>query len=265
MSTKNTIILTDQLANSVSLPIAAQRIVSLVPSITETLCQMGLQNRVVGITKFCVHPTALKKIVPIIGGTKNINFEKIKALKPDLIIASKEENNKEQIETLSHFCPIYVSDIIDYETCLQALNDIAILNNVNLQKLNWYPALEAFNNYAPSTLNNKCLYLIWRKPYMTIGGDTYINFMLKKAGFINVFEKEKRYPTVETSFFDNNKVDFIFLSSEPFPFKDKHIAALQILAPNAKIILVDGEIFSWYGYRTTKALSYFATLQQMLL
>jgi ABC-type Fe3+-hydroxamate transport system substrate-binding protein len=256
--------ITDQLGNKITLANPAQRIVCLVPSLTETLCQMGLQNRVVGLTKFCVHPKGFKNKDNIIGGTKNINISKILTLKPCLVIVSKEENIKEQVDELKLHIPIYVSDITNDDTSHQALKSIAQLTAIDLNTLPWYNAFLQFINAPTKAPTLNCLYLIWKNPYMSVGADTFIHFMLQKAGYNNVLKNELRYPTVTENFIANNNIDVIFLSSEPFPFKQKHINEIQMLAPNAKVILVDGEIFSWYGYRTTKALSYFATLQQML-
>lgn len=264
LTAPKSITIIDQIGNTIIMPAPAQRIVCLVPSLTETLCEMGLQNMVVGVTKFCIYPKNINKKVTQIGGTKNINVDKIKALKPHIIIASKEENIKEQIEALQPYAQVYVTDIKTIDDTVSALNDIAVITDTNLVNFAWYKKLLAYNNMPLEVPKFNVIYLIWRRPYMGVGGNTFIHFMLEKAGYINCLKYTNRYPIITKLFLLSTPIDFIFLSSEPFPFTQKHINELQILLPYTKIILVDGEIFSWYGHRTTKALTYFANLQKII-
>ncbi len=236
------------------------KIISLVPSITETLFDFGLtENEVIGRTKFCIHPENEVKNVSVIGGTKNLNIEKIVALNPDLIIANKEENEKLQVEELQKKFKVWVTDIGNLEDNEKFISEVGtLLNKENL-------ALEFNKNINKIFKNNsdkipvKVAYLIWKNPYMTIGSDTFIHEILEKLGFENIFKNEKRYP--EISIDEMKKSEYIFLSSEPFPFQQKHIDELQKELPNQKIILVDGEAFSWFGTHISKRADYYKKLQ----
>ena len=236
------------------------KIISLVPSITETLFDFGLtENEVIGRTKFCIHPENEVKNVAVIGGTKNLNIEKIISLNPDLIIANKEENEKLQVEELQKNFKVWVTDIQNLEDNEKFISEVGLL--LNKEKL----AMELNTNINKIFKNNsekesvKVAYLIWKNPYMTIGSDTFIHEILEKLGFENIFNNEKRYP--EISLDQMREADYIFLSSEPFPFQQKHIFELQKELPHQKIILVDGEAFSWFGTHISKCAEYYNKLQ----
>ena len=236
------------------------KIISLVPSITETLFDFGLtENEVIGRTKFCIHPENEVKNVAVIGGTKNLNIEKIISLNPDLIIANKEENEKLQVEELQKEFKVWVTDIQNLEDNERFISDVG--NLLNKEKL----ALE-FNENINEIFKNKSdknpvkvAYLIWKNPYMTIGSDTFIHEILEKLGFENIFKNKKRYPEIFIE--EMKKAEYIFLSSEPFPFQQKHIDELQKELPEQKIILVDGEAFSWFGTHISKCAEYYNKLQ----
>lgn len=235
------------------------KIVSLVPSITEALFDLGLtENEVVGRTKFCIHPQDKIKNVPIIGGTKNINIEKIKALKPDLIIANKEENVKDQVEALMDEHKVMVTNIDTIEDNYYLLKNLGKLfgkeDRAQLFNLKIYDVL----NQAKLDVPVKTAYLIWKNPYMTIGSDTFIHRILSEIGFENIFKDKSRYPQITNE--DLAEADVIMLSSEPFPFKEKHIEELQVFYPDKKIMIVDGEAFSWYGTHIAKCENYFKEL-----
>ncbi|MCP1298889.1 helical backbone metal receptor [Chryseobacterium sp. S0630] len=235
------------------------KIVSLVPSITEALFDLGLtENEVVGRTKFCIHPQDKIKNVAIIGGTKNINIEKIKALQPDLILANKEENVKEQVEALMNDFKVTVTNIDTIEDNYYLLKNLGKLfgkeDRAQLFNLKIYDVLDQAKLEAPV----KAAYLIWKNPYMTIGSDTFIHRIMSEIGFENIFKDKTRYPQITTE--DLADADVIMLSSEPFPFKEKHIEELQVFYPDKKIIIVDGEAFSWYGTHIAKCENYFKEL-----
>ncbi len=252
----------DQLGRKHSFNNTPKRIVSLVPSQTELLHHLGLDNEVVGITKFCVHPNEWFKTKTRIGGTKNVNLEAIKALQPDLIIANKEENIKEQIETLEAIAPVWVSDINNLEDALKMIDAVGKLTNTSVKAQNLRTEIQI--RFKTPNYKLKTAYLIWRKPYMTVGGDTYISNMLQHAGFENVFTNERRYPIVTLQQIAATNCDVILLSSEPYPFKQVHIDEIKAVMPNVKMLLVDGEMFSWYGNRLLVAVDYFNNLQQIL-
>lgn len=235
------------------------KIVSLVPSITEALFDLGLtENEVVGRTKFCIHPQDKIKNVPIIGGTKNINIEKIKALQPDLIIANKEENVKDQVEALMDEHKVMVTNIDTIEDNYYLLKNLGKLfgkeDRAQLFNLKIYDVLNQAKLESPV----KAAYLIWKNPYMTIGSDTFIHRILSEIGFENIFKDKTRYPQITTE--DLAEADVIMLSSEPFPFKEKHIEELQVFYPDKKMMIVDGEAFSWYGTHIAKCENYFKEL-----
>jgi len=237
-------------------------IISLVPSQTELLYHLGLEEKVCGITKFCVHPSAWKKTKTIVGGTKQINYDVIKKLAPDLIIANKEENEKAQIEELAKEYNIWVTDVVDLESALHMIKDIGIITGTDAAAEKLTQQIEtSFEEIHLLTKKLRTCYLIWQKPYMTVGGDTFIHDMLSKCGFENIYSHKTRYPILEIKELVNNNCELLILSSEPYPFKPKHIFELQKELPGTKIILADGEMFSWYGSRLLKAVSYFKTLQ----
>ncbi len=256
---------TDQLQKEIFLKAFPQRIVSLVPSITELLFDLNLDDEITGITKFCAHPETWFKTKTKVGGTKNINQDIIASLQPQLIIANKEENVKEQIEALENICPVFTTDVHDLNSALQMIEMIgAITNKTNEAHSITQKIKNEFSHLKIPEKKLRACYLIWRKPYMTIGGDTFINSMLERCGFENIFKRYKRYPEISISQLSTANCELIMLSSEPFPFKEKHIYELQALLPSAKIILVDGEMFSWYGSRLQYAPKYFGELLKKL-
>lgn len=237
-----------------------KRIVSLVPSQTELLFDLGLENQVVGITKFCVHPAKWKKTKTIVGGTKNINPEIIRALAPNLIIANKEENIKEQVEALAQDFDIFVTDVANLGDAMAMINNIGQLTHAT-EKADEIAKIirKRFTSIKP-TNNIPTAYLIWRNPYMTIGGDTFISDMLTHCGLTNIYASQKRYPAVDIEDLKQKKCRLLLLPSEPYPFKQKHIEELQHCLPHTRIMLVDGEMFSWYGSRLLQAPAYFNRL-----
>ncbi|MEN8928556.1 MAG: helical backbone metal receptor [Flavobacteriales bacterium] len=253
----------DQMNRPVSIPKFPERIVSLVPSQTELLVNLGLSDKIVGVTKFCVHPEGLKKEKTIIGGTKNFNFDKIKALNPDLIIGNKEENYKEGIEKLEKDYPVWMSDIYNLWDALDMILAVGKITNKEKEAtLLW----KEINNKKNRVLENnkpqkKALYLIWKNPYMAAGSNNYINEMMKLNGFENCCNTEEysRYTELTEKEIIKLAPKTILLSSEPFPFKEKHLEELRKLVPSAEVKLVDGELYSWYGSRIAKALDSFIT------
>lgn len=241
-----------------------KRIISLVPSQTELLYDLSLEDKVVGITKFCIHPPQWKKTKTIIGGTKKINLEKIRILKPDLIIANKEENVKEEVEALAVDLPVYVSDIATLNDSFTMIKDIGILTHTPSQANQIIDSLQQGFAAINPAHQIPTAYFIWRNPYMTAGNDTFIHDMLTKCGFLNIFNSATRYPVVNIHDLKEKGCRLLLLSSEPYPFKQKHIDELQQQLPGTTIILVDGEMFSWYGSRLLQAPTYFNQLIQLL-
>ncbi len=255
----------DQIQQELFFNKTPNRIISLVPSQTELLVNLGLENRLVGITKFCVHPKGLLKRKEIIGGTKQINVDKIKALKPDFIICNKEENTKEIVQICSEITPTYVSDIYTIADTIDFINDIGlILDCKTSAKKMTNTILKSYTKFRQFTQNKsklKVVYFIWANPYMVVGGNNFIDHILQINNFYNVYKNRNRYPQIELKFLP--KIDLVLLSSEPFPFKEKH--ALEIKKyTNAKIHFVDGEMFSWFGSRLLLSFNYFKNLRKSL-
>lgn len=253
--------ITDQIGKNIFIGSAPQRIISLVPSQTELLYTLGLDNNVVGITKFCVHPAPWQQHKQRVGGTKNINFETIRQLQPDLIIANKEENNKEQVETLQQQYVVYTSDINATADAFIMMQQLGTITNKTTEAAALIENIQqAFEQLQPLSTPINTAYLIWQDPFMTVGGDTFIHHLLSLCGFKNIFGRLKRYPVITIEELQKANCQLLLLSSEPYPFKEKHIAALQQQLPACKIALADGEYFSWYGSRLAMAPAYFKEL-----
>jgi ABC-type Fe3+-hydroxamate transport system substrate-binding protein len=259
---------TDQLGQTITFNYPPKRIISIVPSQTELLFELGLSDEVIGITKFCVHPAAQFKAKTKVGGTKKLNLDLIRSMQPDLIIGNKEENTQEEIEELSKEFPVWMSDIANLEEAMQAITAIAALVDRQPEAAYLNHLINAgFSDLQTLALqlgiDKKVAYVIWKGPYMVAGQDTFINDILCKIGLTNVV-KQGRYPEMDLTALAALKPDLVFLSSEPYPFKEKHIAEINSAIPGVKVMLVDGEIFSWYGSRLVKAVQYLFQLQPQL-
>ena len=238
-----------------------QKIISLVPSISELLYELNLAKETVGITKFCIHPSIWYYTKEKIGGTKNLQIEKIKCLQPDLIIANKEENTKEQVEILARLFPVYLTDVNNYEEAIKMIEDVGKITSRVADAVQLTKVIQSgFNLIKKPFKQIKTVYFIWKDPYMSVGGDTFINDMMSRLGLQNIFGHYKRYPEVTLQNVISAKPQLILLSSEPYPFKQKHITEIQAYLPNTKILLVDGEMFSWYGSRMKYMPEYFNNL-----
>jgi len=259
---------TDGMGQEITINFPPKRIVSIVPSQTELLFDLGLDKEIIGLTKFCIHPIEKFAERTKVGGTKKLNIDIIKDLKPDLIIGNKEENTQSDIEELSQLFPVWMSDIFSIEDAMKTIHDIGALVNRE-PEANYLNHLvtSGFNDLKTLALQNKIdkrvAYLIWRKPFMAVGKNTFINDMLITNGMTNVIQQE-RYPEIKLEELKALNCEMILLSSEPYPFKEKHIEEIQSVLPHAKIILVDGEMFSWYGSRLVKAVQYFFEFQKLL-
>lgn len=254
--------MTDQMGRTMRVPEPPQRIISLVPSQTELLYDLGLGERVVGITKFCVHPESWFKTKQRIGGTKKVDMDKIRALKPDLIIGNKEENDRKDIQALEKEFPVWMSDIRDLS---DATKMIAAIGDLTGTKENANEILQgiakAFGALQPLEEPRTVAYLIWQEPFMVAGHGTFVNDMLLRCGLINVFDDgDARYPQITPQELAESDPDIILLSTEPYPFKEEHIMEINMICPGTPVRIVDGELFSWYGSRLLQAPGYFSGL-----
>lgn len=258
------------MGNPVSLKDLPRKIVSLVPSQTELLFDLGLENEVVGLTKFCIRPDRALKTKTQIGGTKNLNLEKIAALNPDLIIGNKEENERSQIEWLKQRFPVWMSDIENLPQALEMMTSIGALTGKQPEaQLLCQKIKQEFNQIREEKTSAppRVLYLIWDKPMMAAGHKTFIHEMIEQAGFQNlapVLQKESRYPELTAEEINTLSPDYLFLSTEPYPFQEKQVMEFKARFPEAQVVLVDGEMFSWYGSRLLQAPAYFTQLKKSL-
>jgi ABC-type Fe3+-hydroxamate transport system substrate-binding protein len=248
----------DQLNRSIFIPSPPKRIISLVPSQTELLVDLGLEDNIVGVTKFCIHPKRLRQNKTIIGGTKNYRFEIIDDLKPDLIIGNKEENDQEGIERLMKKYPVWISDISSVKDSLEMIRSLGEIFQVDKKATIIIDQVKVDFSSKPK-LKGTAVYLIWNNPTMAAGSMTFIDEMLTYAGFQNAI-KSTRYPEITIEELQELAPDYLLLSTEPFPFTEKHILEFGSLLPLTKILLVEGELFSWYGSRLLKSKAYFETL-----
>lgn len=252
----------DQTGYAIQLEDKPRRIISIVPSQSELLWDLGLREELVGITKFCIHPAEMYKSIERVGGTKKIDIDKIRALKPDLIIGNKEENEQSQIEILRKEFPVWMSDIYDLSDAYEMMTSLAeIMGKKEKAEQLIKTIREKFTQLNTSKFKDKKVaYFIWYNPYMVAASNTFIDYIIAKLGMVNVFSYKTRYPEVNAAQIKSAAPDFIFLSSEPFPFKEKHIHELKQICQDAQVLLVDGEMFSWYGSRLQYAADYFKSL-----
>ncbi|MGZ4099305.1 MAG: ABC transporter substrate-binding protein [Bacteroidia bacterium] len=239
----------DQLGNRIVLDKLPKRIVSIVPSQSELLWDLGLENELVGITKFCIHPEKMFNTIKRVGGTKKLHINKIRELAPDLIIGNKEENERSQVEELQKEFNVWMSDIYNFDDAVDMMQKIGEITGKELEAKKITSEIKkiipAIKNVFPG---KKVAYFIWKDPYMLAAGNTYIDYVLKHIGLVNVATNLDRYPEITIEELKKLNPEYCLLSSEPFPFKEKHARETETLI-NAKAIIVDGELFSWYGSR----------------
>lgn len=256
----------DQLGRELHLKERPKRIVSVVPSQTEYLYYLGLDEYIVGQTVFCIHPKDKFNHATKVGGTKRLHIEKIRELKPDLIIANKEENEQYQIETLEKEFPVWISDIKNLDDALNMMRALGgMFDRENISNEITDKITREFNSVKRIASIKKVLYLIWNQPWMAAGRDTFINAMLEFAGFENAIQDEfSRYPQFNDEEIKTLNPDVILLSSEPYPFKKNHMDNIRKICPKAQVALVDGEMFSWYGNRLVFVPEYFQQVRESL-
>lgn len=231
------------------------RIISLVPSQTELLHYFGLEEEVIGITKFCVHPKTWHQTKTRIGGTKNIDFGKIDQLQPDLIIGNKEENNEADILKLAEKYPVWMSDV---NTLPDALDMIDAIGKITKREIQSKKLIKDIHAAKSKTVRKQktAIYLIWKDPYMAVGNNTFIGEILNEIGIQNLVTTS-RYPEITIEEIQQLQPDLLLLSTEPYPFATNHLNAINKELKNIEVQLVDGEMFSWYGSRLVESFTYF--------
>ncbi len=237
------------------------RIVSLVPSLTELVCDLGLADALVGRTGFCIHPREIVGSVPKVGGTKDVLLERVRALEPTHVLVNIDENTRETARALSGFVdhvvvthPLAPADNLELYRLLGAVFDRAAAAERLCDR--FARALRELRARVAGRGAEDVLYLIWREPWMTVAPDTYIARTLELVGWRTLpRESGVRYPEITLDAYAGT-VDRVLLSSEPFHFKDRHREEVARLVPGAEISLIDGEMTSWYGSRAIAALDY---------
>ncbi len=246
----------DDVGRSVEMMWPPQRIISLCPSITETLYTLGLSSRVVGRTRFCIHPQPDVMSAENIGGTKQVDFERVAKLFPDLMIAEKEENTRDTVSVLEQSYPVYVANVTSVASAVKLIRNLGDLTGSAERATSLAASVEAKVRQVASVFPRTMAYLIWEKPYMGVGANTYLHDLLAHFGFVNVLAgRAERYPEISLTELQRLRPEVVFLSSEPFPFDRRHQTALQAVLPKTRVVLVDGEI-SWYGARMEWAFPY---------
>jgi ABC-type Fe3+-hydroxamate transport system substrate-binding protein len=231
------------------------RIVSLVPSITELLCDLGLSEEIVGRTGFCIHPWETVREIPKVGGTKDLKFDRIRELEPTHVVVNVDENRKEDAEALAEFIPnVVVTHPLEPRDNLDLYRQMGREFDREAEAEEFCGKFETALARVEDRPEQRVLYLIWRDPWMTISPETYISQTLGLFNWKTIpASTEERYPQVELDAVD---VDRVLLSSEPFHFKEHHLPEVEALVPGAKVSLIDGEMTSWYGSRAIAGIDY---------
>lgn len=254
----------DQMGRSVRINQPVERIVSLVPSQTELLHYLGMNERVVGITKFCKEPATWYKKKVKVGGTKKVKPDVIKKLKPDLIIGNKEENSPEDIKQLERQYPVWMSNVFTLDDANAMIRSIGELTGTEERANDLVTEIQSAFQSLESLDGKRVAYFIWKRPYMVAGANTFINTMLQAWGAENVFGSVPRYPEVKAEDIRKREPEVILLSTEPYPFKQRHAQEMRKVYPAAKVAIADGRYFSWYGSRLKDAPTYLNKIKGQL-
>ena len=257
---------TDARGRSVSLQRPPRRIVSLVPSQTELLAHLGLDETVVGITRFCERPSHWRSEKTIVGGTKEVDVDRVAELDPDLILANHEENTAADVEALDPIAPVFVTEVKTVTEALDMIRTVGTLTTSTDQTSTLAGQIVSRFSQLPDFAPLTTVYLIWREPYMTVGGDTFIHDVMSWGGFENAYGEQTRYPEVSLSVLAEREIDVVLCGSEPFPFhqKDAFTEDLREALPNTPVEVVDGQPFSWYGPRLLDTPAYLTELRETL-
>ncbi len=251
------ITVTDHLNRRVDYRFPPKRIISLAPAITNTMYALNLENEIVGRTRFCIHPKEKVEKAINIGGTKDLKINRIHELKPDLIIAEKEENTKEMVDTLEQFYPVYVFEVQTVDDAFKMIRDLGTILNRHDLATRLVGQITTALTQLPNKNDKRVAYMIWKNPYMVVGENTYIQSMLSTMGLINPFTfYQGRYPEVTLDDLKNANLDYLFLATEPYPFREQHLSEMKQIIPNVQPIIIDGEMF-WYGINMLKSVAYF--------
>lgn len=226
-----------------------RKIISLCPSVTETICELGFPEKLAGITDFCVHPSKYVKQIPKIGGVKNPDIKKILRLKPDLVLFVKDENTLQDYEKLHTHLECIVFDIKTIDDSMNMIASLEKILNAGRTKSLINQMNKLIGKTIPKYPDKKYLYLVWKNPFMAAANNTYTSSLLSVFGMKNFLAHEEGYPEINLSEIDAD-TDYIFLPDEPWKFTAKDRHEISEIFPKSKVINVDGKLFSWFGYRT---------------
>lgn len=252
--------ITDHLGRTVTVPDTPKRIVSICPAITSTIFEFGAGDTLVGRTEYCIFPVHEVEKVPIVGGTKQVDFARIRELNPDLIVAEKEENTKVIVQTLAKEFPVFVFEVQSIQHNERFIRDVGKLVGKEQAAADMLEKVKTSFATFPKIEGATAAYMIWQEPYMVVGHDTFINAVLTSMGLVNPFiDKKSRYPIIQFDQIQAANLDYLLLASEPFHFTNEHREAFQKILPNTKVLNVDGEMF-WYGSQSVPGFRYMPTI-----
>jgi ABC-type Fe3+-hydroxamate transport system substrate-binding protein len=247
----------DDLSRRVRFNFPPCHIVSLCPSITETIFVLGAGDLLSGRTRYCIHPAGKVASVPEIGGTKDPDIEAILKIAPDLVIAEKEENTRRVIEKLEKEIPVFVFSVESFAQALAMISGLGELTGKITRASGLIKRIEQAFAELPPAEAKTAAYLIWEKPLMAAGKNTFIDAMMEKAGFRNIFRnKSARYPKISLTELSEEKPEVLILSTEPCAYTLEDVKRYRRLLPETEVILIEGDLFSWYGARMLKAAEY---------
>jgi len=260
----------DHLNRIVNIEKSPQKIISLVPSLTELLHDLGLEKRIVGITQFCVHPYHYQSTKTIVGGTKKVKYDLIHELNPDFILCSKEENTPDMVTQLEKIAPVFVTDVNSFQEALNLILQLGEILGKRVESETLIQKIELkntkFQNFIKEKQTVKTAYFIWKNPWMVAGNRTFINDMMQLNKLENSFANKERYPEVNIKYLNlQGNPELLIFSSEPYHFTEED--AFEVLRENEKVLtlFVDGQYFSWYGSRLLKAFDYFKKVREKIV
>lgn len=259
---------TDDTGKLIELPGRPERIVSLIPSVTELICSLGGESRLVGVTNYCTEPPRVVACLPKVGGTKNPNCDQIAALQADIVLLNSEENRREDYDRLVELgVPVFVTFPVDVREAALSIRRLGVILGLERTAMRLADLIEEklrrLDSFEP---RRRFFCPIWRNPWMSFNRETFAHDILYRAGGDNVCGgAAERYPTVELELIAERSPEVILLPDEPYRFTEKHLDRLGPLAETpggraGRIHLVDGKALSWYGPRTPAALDYFGVL-----
>ncbi|MCG3152818.1 MAG: Vitamin B12-binding protein [bacterium] len=241
---------------------------SLVPSLTESLAELGAAGSLAGVTDWCWYPTEVVAPLPKVGGTKTPHLDRIRDLQPDLILVNEEENRREDVEALAADFPCLVTFPRTVADNIDLVSLLGAITGEDATAAEWTSRMRSLEAEVRATMQQRAArslaYLIWRKPYMTINRDTYVHSVLELLHCANPWgNATDRYPAITVDELESEDPDMVCLSSEPFPFEEKHVAEYEALLPGSRavqqgqVFVDDGTLYCWYGTRWVRALEHF--------